>query len=252
MTNKDLLVRSLTAGGKKALEYYGKQQTVRSKGGVDYVAEVDGAVQAEMVPILRRSGYGVLGEEGTSGKLGSKYWIVDPVDGTINFLSGFGDFWCVVGGLIEEGECTLSGIYIPCGSGAIHLAEKGAGAKLGDGNMHVSEESVTRNFHIGTDVGYVNRGRKQALIGKFADEIRYNPQHGSASCALAHVAEGGMDGYVGFDLPVWDLAPGALMVREAGGRASFFPGVFEEDKRVLVAGNPHAYKFLLDRLGYIE
>lgn len=185
-----------------------------------------------------------LSQAGTSDYL----WIVDPVDGTTNFVHGF-PFFCVSIALAYKGEVIIGVIYDPMRD-ELFVAEKGKGAYLhgqrakvsGDGVLAESVVAVgfnpDRNFALPTNLRGLN-----ALSG----EVRSLRAAGSAALHLAYVAAGRLSGYYEVGLNAWDVAAGALIVAESGGRVTDTAGApYNLGVRHLVASNGHIHQELLD------
>jgi len=241
----NVAVRAARAAGAVILRYMNRVEglAVEEKARHDYVSEVDRMAEAEIVRELRRAfpGHAVLGEEtGLTGK-SDKVWVVDPLDGTHNYLRGFPHF-CVSIGFRDHGDLVHAVIYDPLRD-ELFTASKGDGAFLNDRRMRVSKRENLQGALLAT--GYPYRQREhidaqlamtRALLGE-AEDIR---RTGSAALDLAYVAAGRLDGYFEIGLKPWDMAAGCLLVREAGGNFCDFTGHDGiPDSGNLVAGNHH-------------
>lgn len=147
-------------------------------------------------------------------------WIIDPIDGTTNFVHGF-PFFCVSIALAERGELKLGVVYDPIRD-EWFVAEKGKGATLNGEPIRVSQEKVLSESLLASGFPAVARGRSKNENGFFAlrREVRNIRTAGSAAMLLAYVAAGRLSGFWEIDLNVWDVAAGVLLVEEAGGRVS--------------------------------
>ncbi len=215
---------------------------VFEKARQDYASEVDSQVETEIIRELRRAfpDHGFLGEEtGVQGK-GRYTFVIDPLDGTSNYLHGIPHF-CVSIALVERGEPLHGVIYDPMRN-EIFTASKGSGAYLNDRRVRVSGRAEMTGAMLIT--GFPPRERKrlaphlltvQGLLGE-AEDIR---RTGSAALDLAYVACGRADGYFEAGVKPWDIAAGMLLVREAGGRVCDFRGGSDRllDRGQLVAAN---------------
>jgi myo-inositol-1(or 4)-monophosphatase len=202
---------------------------VSRKGPADFVTAAD--IQAEKVlreELARaRPTHGFLLEEGgaVAGSDASRRWIVDPLDGTLNFLHGIPHFAISIG-LEHDGEIVAGVVYDPLRDEMFH-AEKGAGAFLNDRRMRVSSRSKLQDSVIATGIPWHGRkghpeylGQLAAVMGACAGVRR----HGAAALDLAYVAAGRYDGFWEPALSPWDIAAGLLLVREAGGYVTEIDG----------------------------
>jgi myo-inositol-1(or 4)-monophosphatase len=241
----NVAVRAARAAGNIILRYMNRVEglNVEEKSRHDYVSEVDRMAEAEIVKELRRAypDHAVLGEEtGKTGK-SDKVWVVDPLDGTHNYLRGFPHFSVSIG-FMDHGDLVYGVIYDPLRD-ELFTASKGDGAFVNDRRMRVSKrESLTgallctgfpprQHQHLDAELAIT-----RALLRE-ADDIR---RTGSAALDLAYVAAGRLDGYFEPGLQPWDMAAGCLLVREAGGTFCDFAGRDGMPASGnLVAGNHH-------------
>ena len=196
---------------------------VSRKGPGDFVTAADKRVEAAMFEELMRvrPGYGFLGEEQgeVEGSDKTHRWIVDPIDGTTNFMHGIPHFACTVA-LEREGEIVAGVTYNPI-LNDLYWAEKGKGVYLNDRRLRVSNRKVLDDTLIGTGAPFIGKpGHAQFLkelhqIMARTSGIRRN---GACSLDLAYVAAGQFDGYWERGLKPWDMAAGILFITEAGGR----------------------------------
>jgi myo-inositol-1(or 4)-monophosphatase len=199
-----------------------EQLQVSVKGPGEFVTTAD--LRAEKV--LRaeltkgRPGYGLLLEE-SGGEAGSDprhRWIVDPLDGTTNFLHGIPHFAISIA-LERDGEIVAGVIYEPVRD-EMFWAEKGAGAYLNDRRLRVSGRRQLGDALIGTGMPFAGRGDREAYLATLAAVMPATAgvrRFGAAALDLAYVAAGRLDGFWEFGLQPWDIAAGILLVREAGG-----------------------------------
>ncbi|MDE1961969.1 MAG: inositol monophosphatase [Xanthomonadaceae bacterium] len=241
----NVAVRAARAAGNVILRYINRVEglNVEEKSRHDYVSEVDRMAEAEIVKELRRAypDHAILGEEtGKTGK-SDKVWIVDPLDGTHNYLRGF-PHYCVSIGFMDHGDLVYGVIYDPLRD-ELFTASKGDGAFVNDRRMRVSKRETLAGTILCT--GFPPRQHQhldaqlaitRALL-RDADDIR---RTGSAALDLAYVAAGRLDGYFEPGLQPWDMAAGCLLVREAGGTFCDFAGRDGMPASGnLVAGNHH-------------
>jgi myo-inositol-1(or 4)-monophosphatase len=197
--------------------------TVSVKGPKDFVSEIDRGAEAAIVETLHAAypDHAILAEEGTAkGKNASAeyVWIIDPLDGTTNFLHGFPQY-CVSIALAHRGTVTQGVIYDPVRND-LFTASRGRGAYLNDRRMRVSKRQQLRDCLIGTGFPF----RDGSYLDTYLSMMRAMIQHtagirrpGAAALDLAYVAAGFYDGFWEVGLNPWDVAAGSLMVLEAGG-----------------------------------
>ena len=206
-----------------------EQLQVSVKGPGDFVSAADLKAERTLKAELSRArpGYGMLFEEegAIEGSDKRHRWIVDPLDGTTNFLHGVPHF-CISIGLERDNEIVAGVVYEPTRD-ELYWAEKGAGAYLNDRRLRVSARRQLGNALIGTGMPFRDRGDK-ALYSAFLNSVMTATsgvrRFGAAALDLAYVAAGRLDGFWAFGLQPWDIAAGNLLVREAGGYVSDLSG----------------------------
>ncbi len=225
----NVAVKAARAAGNIILRYLSRVENlaVEEKSRHDYVSEVDRLAEAEIIRELRRAypDHAILGEEsGRTGK-SDKLWIIDPLDGTHNYLRGFPHFSVSIG-FRDHGDLVYGVVYDPLRD-EIFSASKGDGAFLNDRRLRVSKRENLQGALLSTGFPYRQREHlnaqldmTRALLGE-AEDIR---RTGSAALDLAYVAAGRVDGYFEIGLKPWDMAAGVLLVREAGGHCCDFAG----------------------------
>jgi myo-inositol-1(or 4)-monophosphatase len=249
----NVMVKAARAGGNILLRHMHRLDALNvvEKERMDYASEVDGLAEAEIVKELRRAypEYAVLGEEGgmQAGRgAGSRAtWVIDPLDGTSNYLHGW-PHWCVSIALVENGEPIHGVIFDPLRN-ELFTASRGSGAALNERRIRVSERKDLGGAMLITGFPPRERARvapqMDCLRGLLAEaeDVR---RTGSAALDLAYVACGRADGYFEAGVQPWDIAAGVLMVREAGGRVCDYRGaalarmdIAEARGRQVVAGN---------------
>ena len=229
--------------------------TVRSKRHNDFVSEVDHAAEEAIITILRDAypKHAFLGEESgpSAGSAQAEYlWIIDPLDGTTNFLHGFPQY-CVSIGLKHKGVLQQGVVYDPTRN-ELFTATRGAGAFLNDRRLRVSKLDRIDAALIGTGFPFRELGR----LDKYLDMLRAVTSNcagvrrpGAAALDLAWVAAGRTDGFWELGLSAWDMAAGALLVREAGGLVGDLSGEDNFlDKGEIVAATPKVFEQLLKLL----
>jgi myo-inositol-1(or 4)-monophosphatase len=205
-----------------------EQLQVSIKGPGDFVSAADLKSERTLKAELTRArpGYGLLFEESGAAEGSDKRhrWIVDPLDGTTNFLHGIPHF-CISIGLERDGEIVAGVVYEPTRD-ELYWAEKGAGAWLNDRRLRVSARRQLGEAMIGT--GMPLRDRQQplypAILASVLTATGGVRRFGAAALDLAYVAAGRLDGFWEFGLSPWDIAAGMLLVREAGGYVSDLSG----------------------------
>jgi myo-inositol-1(or 4)-monophosphatase len=229
--------------------------TVRSKNRNDFVSEVDQAAEEAIISVLREAypKHSFLGEESgaSPGADGAEYlWIIDPLDGTTNFLHGFPQY-CVSIGLKHKGVLQQGVVYDPTRN-ELFTATRGAGAFLNDRRLRVSKLDRIDAALISTGFPFRELGR----LDKYLDMLNVVTRNcagvrrpGAAALDLAWVAAGRTDAFWELGLSAWDMAAGALLVREAGGIVGDLEGgdAFLE-KGEIIAGTPKVYEPLLKLL----
>ncbi len=231
------------------------QVKVQSKARNDFVTDIDRRAEEAIIETIREShpDHGILAEEsGASGAQEDKVWIIDPLDGTTNFIHGFPVFAVSIA-FREKGRLEHAVVYDVM-SQELFTASRGTGATLEGRKIRVSNRRGVDGALIGTGFPYRdNTVHMDAYLAMFADlsrDVAGLRRPGSAALDLAHVAAGRYDGFFEFGLAPWDIAAGALLIREAGGLISGLTG--EDDlfqTGHVVAGAPKVFTDLLRRLG---
>ncbi len=226
--------------------------TITRKAHSDFVSEVDRAAEEAIIKILLDAypDHSILAEEsGKSGQAGkSEYqWIIDPLDGTTNFLHGFPKY-CVSIALLHRGVLSQAVIYDPV-SDELFTASRGGGAFLNDHRIRVSKRIQLGESLIGTGFPFRDFTHMEAYLAMFKDLIPKAAgirRPGSAALDLAYVAAGRYDGFWEAGLAPWDIAAGCLLILEAGGMVSDLEGNGQYLKSgQVVAGNPKIFAQLL-------
>ena len=197
--------------------------TVTAKGPKDFVSEVDRAAEATIVKTLLDAypDHAILAEEGTAKGANAdaeNLWIIDPLDGTTNFLHGFPQY-CVSIALQHRGQITQGVIYDPVRND-LFTATRGRGAFLNDRRMRVSRRDHLRDCLIGTGFPFRDGSYLDTYLQMMKTMIEQTAglrRPGAAALDLAYVAAGFYDGFFEVGLNAWDVAAGSLLVQEAGG-----------------------------------
>jgi len=238
--NLNLMIKAARKAGRSLVKDFREVENlqVSSKGPGDFVSKADQEAERLIKQDLMeaRPTYGWLGEEtgGAAGADPTRRWIVDPLDGTTNFLHGM-PHWAVSIALEHKGE-VVAGVVFDAAKDEMYWAEKGAGAWMNDRRLRVSGRRVMQEGVFATGVPF---GLKKTMPETLGDLARLMPlcagmrRWGAASLDLAYVAAGRYDGYWERELKAWDIAAGLLLVREAGGLVQ--PIVAGQD--ILATGN---------------
>jgi len=222
----------------------------------DFVTEVDQAAEAAIIETLLTAypGHGILAEESGSehGAKDSDYvWIIDPLDGTTNFIHGF-PVYCVSIALAVKGKVEQAVVYDPTRND-IFCATKGRGAYLNDRRIRVAKRTRLQECLISTGFPYRPGDKLKAylnMLGEVMSQCAGVRRPGAAALDLAYVAAGFSDGFFEANLKPWDVAAGSLLVTEAGGLIGNFTGEADfMDHGECVAGNPRVYGQLVTTLG---
>jgi myo-inositol-1(or 4)-monophosphatase len=226
--------------------------TVTAKGRNDFVTEVDHAAEAEIIAVIRRHypQHAFLAEESGSSGEHETVWIIDPLDGTTNFLHGFPVFAvsiaCQMKGRLEHAV-----IYDPM-RGELFTASRGAGAHLENHRMRVSKARGIDGSLIATGFPYRANTRYldsyMSMLRAVTEQAAGVRRPGSAALDLAYVAAGRVDGFWEIGLAPWDTAAGTLLIQEAGGRIGTLTGGEYKQGGHIVAGTPRVYTALLELL----
>lgn len=226
--------------------------TVARKAHSDFVSEVDGAAEEAIIKTLLDAypDHSILAEEsGRSGDANkSDYqWIIDPLDGTTNFLHGFPKYGVSIA-LLHRGVLSQAVVYDPV-SDELFTASRGSGAFLNDHRIRVSKRVQLGESLIGTGFPFRDFTHIEAYLAMFKDIIPRTAgirRPGSAALDLAYVAAGRYDGFWETGLAPWDIAAGCLLILEAGGMVSDLEGNGHYLKSgQVVAGNPKIFVQLL-------
>ena len=222
--NLNVMMKTARKAGRNLLEDFGEveQLQVSTKGPGDFVSRAD--KQAEEVIredlMAARPSYGFLGEEGKEidGEDPTRRWVVDPLDGTTNFLHGL-PHWAVSIALEHKGQIVAGVVYDPL-KDEMFYAEKGQGAWMNESRIRVSARHRMNEAIFATGLPWAGRGD---LPDTLQDLARLLPatagvrRFGAASLDLAYVAAGRYEGFWERRLKLWDIAAGVLIVKEAGG-----------------------------------
>lgn len=252
-----VMIQAVRKAGRNLARDYGEVENlqVSMKGPGNFVSAADRKTEKTMIEELQRvrPGWGILTEESgeIEGSDPSHRWILDPIDGTTNFLHGIPYFGISLA-LERAGQIVAGVIYNPA-TDELFSVEKGTGAFLNDRRMRVAARRALADSVIGCaqpNIGYGDHAGHAAQLRQVAANSAGIRCFGASALDLAYVAAGRLDGLWVQGLKPWDCAAGVLMIREAGGFATDFAG---RDKAVetgeIVAGNEDIHGALMKLLG---
>lgn len=249
---KETLLKATYAGGKILQQYFNGAFQISSKSTInDLVTEADKGAETAIFSVIRDTfpDHFILSEE--SGELSTSSnikWIIDPLDGTVNFAHGI-PLCCVSIGVEKDGEIILGAVYNPF-MNEFFFAEKGQGATLNDNKIQVSTKPSLDSACIVTGFPYQYEESANSPIRIFEHFVKRGQpvrRLGSAAIDLCWVAAGRFDAYYEHSLNAWDAAAGYLIVEEAGGKVTDFKGQkYSPYQKTLVATNGIVHAPLID------
>jgi myo-inositol-1(or 4)-monophosphatase len=257
---RSALLNVMTAAARKAgrslKRDFGEVEKlqVSLKGPANFVTAADHRAEEILRTELAkaRPGYGFLGEEGglEEGTDKSHRWIVDPLDGTTNFLHGIPQFAVSIG--LERDKVMVAGLVYNPANEELFVAERGKGAFLNDQRLRVANRRRLSDAVVACGLPHLGRGDLAQFRKEFAaiqERVAGIRRFGAAALDLAWVAAGRLDAYWERDLSAWDMAAGMVLVREAGGYVTDLDGgdaILE--KRQIIAGNEFLQTTLISLL----
>ncbi len=234
----NIAIRAARSAGNILLRYFEHTDTltIKEKSKNEFVSEVDRAAEEAIIEVLRKAypDHSILGEESGSHKGNEFQWVIDPLDGTTNYLHGQPQFSVSIA-LKYRGQLEHGIIYDPLRE-EMFSATKGSGAFINDRRIRVTQRKGLEGALIGTGFPYRDHSQLDAYLGMFKDMIKDTSgirRPGSAALDFAYVAAGRLDGFWELGLSEWDFAAGALLVKEAGGTVTDISG----GTRFLESGN---------------
>jgi myo-inositol-1(or 4)-monophosphatase len=244
--------KAALSAGKIITRYYENlpDNSVQRKNGHDFVTAVDKMAEDDIVQLLRKSypSHGIISEESEPLNGTDDYtWIIDPLDGTVNFIHGVPHF-CVSIAMQYKDRVNLAVIYDPIRQD-LFTATRGHGAQLNNRRLRVAKKESLEDALIACSLPRVvpERATEQlATLNTFYKQISGMRHTGSAALDLAYVAAGRLDAFWETPLEVWDVAAGGLLVEEAGGFVSdWFGNPDYLNQGSVIAANPKLFKQLL-------
>lgn len=248
----NVMVQAAFKAGRSLSRDFGEVQNlqVSLKGPGDYVSQADRKAEEILFAELSRArpGYAFLMEERgeVAGDDGQHRWIVDPLDGTTNFLHGIPIFSISIG-LERQGQLIAGVIYNPA-MDELYTAERGGGAFLNDRRLRVAARTKLSDAVVGTGIPHIGRGHHGNYLIELRNimgEVSGIRRLGSVALDLAYVAAGRMDGFWESSLNAWDLAAGIILIREAGGYVTDLAGGHDMlENGSILAGNEAIHRAL--------
>ena len=243
MDRKETGMKAAKEAGKILLKFLDKAKIEESKGCGDFVLDADLKSEEFIINLLREKfpGDSILSEERGEIRGESGYrWVIDPLDGTINFKAGI-RYFCVSIGLEKDGELVMAFVYEPA-NGNFYFAEKNGGAYLNGKRIRVSPTRELGNFIVAYSTTthespeFIEFGARS--FGKLLHNCRAVRLRGSSILDFCNLANGKIDGLLKVGASYWDFAPGCLIAEEAGGRVTDAEGKeWNSRTRNLVASN---------------
>lgn len=253
----NVMTQAAMKAGRSLIRDFGEVQNlqVSVKGPADFVSNADTRAEEIVFRELSRvrPDWGFLMEERgeIEGKDPQHRWIVDPLDGTTNFLHGIPNFAVSIG-LERDGQIVAGVIFNPA-QDELYVAEKGGGAYVNDRRIRVSARNRLPESLFGTGTPFLGHGDHAGYLYELRQVIAESAgirRFGAASLDLAYVAAGRLDGYWEKGLKPWDVAAGSILVREAGGFVTGMTGgKFDHMVGDIACGNEQIHKALVGLLG---
>ncbi|NKC12334.1 MAG: inositol monophosphatase [Gammaproteobacteria bacterium] len=251
----NIAVRAARAAGDMMVRYFDRVDTLKvaEKAENDFVTEVDERCERIIIDTIAAAypEHGFLAEESGARAGDENVWVIDPLDGTLNFMHGFPQF-CVSIALRNRGRVEVGVIYDPLRQ-ELFVASRGGGARLNDRRIRVSVRRGLKGALIGTGFAFGpddEFDRYLAVIRGISMRAAGLRRLGAAALDLAYVAAGRLDGFFESGLSEWDIAAGALIAREAGAIVADADGSENYAKSGnIVAAPPRVYKELHGIIG---
>ncbi len=250
----NIAVRAARSAGRIAMRFFERTDALKvsTKGHHDFVTEVDRACEAAIINELRSRfpHHAILAEESGSSGEGEFQWIIDPLDGTTNYLHGFPQFSISIG-LRYRDRMDQAVVYDPLRE-ELFTASYGRGALLNDRRLRVSGRKSIDGALIGTGIPFRDQTHLDVylkMLGAMVRDTAGIRRPGSAALDFAYVAAGRLDGFWELQLNPWDFAAGALLVTEAGGTVTDLAGGDRHFETLnVVAGSLKVHHGMLARL----
>ena len=227
MRELEIAERACVAGGKVALKYFQSDFEVRHKGKIDLVTDADVECERKIKSVISEEfpNHAFLGEESGSHGSSRHVWVIDPIDGTTNFVHGV-DYFCHSVALVKDSSIVCGAVYNPVHK-KLYKAYSGKGAFLNGKRISVSGVGKLIDSLIVTGFPYEASGHEDKTINAVSS-LRGNCQgvrrFGAAALDFCMVADGSCDGFFEYFLNPWDVAAGIIIAREAGGKVTDING----------------------------
>ncbi|MFH1245485.1 MAG: inositol monophosphatase [Candidatus Omnitrophota bacterium] len=248
---KKIAIEACREIGSILLHNFGRELKIESKGQKDLVTDIDKKCEEAIIRLVNKyyPADGILSEERPASPSGSGWtWIIDPIDGTHNFIHGI-DIFGTSCAVAWEKEVILGIIYMP-GADEFYTAQKGEGAFCNGKKIGVSRRKLADATLIYDSSIHYNSKKMLGGLEKLAPQVFNIRMFGSTVRSLAYVASGKAEAEVEFNDKVWDFAAGLLLVEEAGGQATDFAGrPWNIDAPNYIASNGIVHKEILETIG---
>lgn len=239
----DIIIRSSDNIGKLR---------INQKGRNDFASEVDQKAEQEIIRTILKAypDHAILAEESGAQGQSNYLWIIDPLDGTTNFLHGFPQYAVSIA-LKHKNHIEIAVVYDPL-KDELFSAERGGGAMLNNRKIRVTQQNSLKGSLLGTGFPFKRQQHLDAYLAMFRALFTDSAgirRAGAAALDLAYVAAGRMDGYWEIGLHPWDMAAGILLIREAGGVITDFS--FNDQylsSGNVIAGNPHMHQAMFQAI----
>jgi myo-inositol-1(or 4)-monophosphatase len=244
---RDIAIEAAKKGGEILAKYFEMTGLERElKDDTSFVTKADKEAEAAIVAVIARAfpDHGIVGEEGADVNPHASFkWIIDPIDGTRNFVNGIPIFAVSIG-VAKDGEPVAAVIYNPV-TNSLYAAEAGKGATYNGKKVTVSGQAAQEGV-VTLGYGSKDSTRARHIFGESGSSFKTTRMLGCCALELAYVARGGTEGFIGLGLKKWDYAAGLLLVREAGGRVTDLGGAESGlDQGYFVASNGIAHEAAL-------
>ena len=253
-----IAIRAARNAGSLIIKHFDRADNldVRAKGYNDLVSKVDREAEANIIDIIKRSypDHGILAEESGIDGNNEYQWIIDPLDGTTNYLHGLPHFAVSIA-LMHKGQPEQAVVYDPIRD-ELFKATQGQGSYLNNRRIRVSKQKGLKGALLGTGFPFKNHDRLDQYISIFRE---YFPKSsgvrraGSAALDLAYIASGRLDGFWEMGLQPWDMAAGILLIKEAGGIICDLNGennYYESGD--IMTGNPYVVDDMLEAINKLH
>lgn len=245
-----IAIDAARAGGDILSEKFETSLKTKQKEDESFVTEADEASESKIIEIIKHvyPDHGILGEESGADESDSAYrWIIDPLDGTANFMNGIPIFSVSVA-LEYAGQITTGAVYNPV-TNSLFYAERGEGAFWNDESIRVSQNKEKNVIvTLGKSTEKIDRDRMNLLFVDLQEKGIRTRHLGSAALEMAYLARGGTEGYINLGTQIWDYAAGIILLQEAGGHITNLDGSeWTGDSDHFVASNGLIHDTLIEQ-----